>query len=73
MIISAKQLRILCILLAVLDLGRNASRAPYAGNAIFLHCWKEPDYPTGGCVAVSGKSMIRFLQTVAPGTSVTIC
>ena len=55
-----------------LDLGYNAPCAPYAGNAIFLHCWKEPDYPTGGCVAVSEESMIKILQTVTPGTAVTI-
>ena len=56
----------------LLDLGYNAPGAPYAGNAIFLHCWKEPDYPTGGCVAVSEESMVRILQTVTPGTAVTI-
>lgn len=56
----------------LLDLGYNAPGAPYAGNAIFLHCWKEPDYPTGGCVAVSEESMIEILRIVTPGTSVTI-
>ncbi|MBR2590737.1 MAG: hypothetical protein IKE65_07425, partial [Clostridia bacterium] len=35
----------------LLDLGYNQACAPYAGNAIFLHCWKDPDTPTGGCVA----------------------
>ena len=56
----------------MLDLGYNKAGAPYAGNAIFLHCWKEPDYPTGGCVAVSEENMVKVLQTVTPGTSVTI-
>ena len=56
----------------LLDLGYNASCAPYAGNAIFLHCWKGPDDPTGGCVGVSEESMIKILQTITPGTSVTI-
>lgn len=55
-----------------LDLGYNAPGAPYAGNAIFLHCWIDPDHPTGGCVAVSEESMVKILQTVTPGTSVTI-
>ena len=55
-----------------LDLGYNAAGAPYAGNAIFLHCWKEPDYPTGGCVAVSEEDMVTILRTITPGTSVTI-
>ena len=56
----------------LIDLGYNKSGAPYAGNAIFLHCWKSPDYPTGGCVAVSEESMIKILQTLKPGTVVTI-
>ena len=55
-----------------LDMGYNKAGAPYAGNAIFLHCWKEPDYPTGGCVAVSEESMVTILQTITPGTTVTI-
>ena len=56
----------------LLDLGYNKAGAPYAGNAIFLHCWKEPDYPTGGCVAVSEESMVQILKTVTPGTTVTV-
>ena len=56
----------------LLDLGYNAPGAPYAGNAIFLHCWRTPDTPTGGCVAISEENMITVLQTVTPGTSVTI-
>ena len=56
----------------LLDLGYNRAGAPYAGNAIFLHCWRGPDSPTGGCVGVSEESMIKILQTVTPGTSVTI-
>ncbi len=55
-----------------LDLGYNKAGAPYAGNAIFLHCWKEPDYPTGGCVAVSEESMVTILRTVTPGTTATV-
>lgn len=56
----------------LVDLGYNKACAPYAGNAIFLHCWKEPDYPTGGCVAVSEENMVTILQTLKPGTVVTI-
>ncbi len=56
----------------LLDLGYNKACAPYAGNAIFLHCWKDPEYPTGGCVAVSEESMVKILRTVTPGTTVTI-
>ena len=56
----------------LLDLGYNAPGAPYAGNAIFLHCWRGEDSPTGGCVGISEESMIKVLQTITPGTSVTI-
>ena len=56
----------------LLDLGYNAACAPYAGNAIFLHCWRGPDTPTGGCVGVSEEDMVTILQTITPGTSVTI-
>ena len=55
-----------------LDMGYNKTGAPYAGNAIFLNCWKEPDYPTGGCVAVSEEDMVKILQTITPGTTVTV-
>ncbi|MBR2743403.1 MAG: L,D-transpeptidase family protein [Clostridia bacterium] len=56
----------------LLDLGYNAAGAPFAGNAIFLHCWRGEDSPTGGCVAISEESMVTVLRTVTPGTSVTI-
>ena len=56
----------------LLDLGYNKAGAPYAGNAIFLHCWRGPDSPTGGCVAVSEEDMVTILKTITPGTSVTI-
>ena len=56
----------------LLDLGYNKACAPYAGNAIFLHCWRGPDSPTGGCVGISEEDMIEVLKTITPGTSVTI-
>ena len=46
----------------LLYLGYNAPGAPYAGNAIFLHCWRGPDSPTGGCVGVAEESMVKILQ-----------
>ncbi len=55
-----------------LDMGYNQACAPYAGNAIFLHCWLNEDTPTGGCVAISEENMVKVLRTVTPGTSVTI-
>jgi len=56
----------------LLDLGYNKACAPYAGNAIFLHCWRGEDSPTGGCVGIAEENMIKVLQTITPGTSVTI-
>ena len=56
----------------LLDLGYNKACAPYAGNAIFLHCWRGENSPTGGCVGISEENMVKVLQTVTPGTSVTI-
>ena len=56
----------------MLDLGYNQACAPYAGNAIFLHCWKESDYPTGGCVAVAEENMVEILKLLPPETVVTI-
>ncbi len=56
----------------LLDLGYNRACAPYAGNAIFLHCWRGPDTPTGGCVGISEEDMVTVLRTVTPGTSVTV-
>ena len=56
----------------LLDLGYNKAGAPYAGNAIFLHCWRGPDSRTGGCVGIAEENMKKVLHTVTPGTSVTI-
>lgn len=55
-----------------IDLGYNKGCAPYAGNAIFLHVWRNADHPTGGCVAVSEESMIEILHLIPEGTVVTI-
>ena len=56
----------------LIDVGYNTAGAPYAGNAIFLHCWRGEDTPTGGCIAVSSENMIRILKTITPGTSITV-
>ena len=55
-----------------IDLGYNKGCAPYVGNAIFLHVWKDENTATGGCVAVSEESMIRILKLIPKGTVVTI-
>ena len=56
----------------ILDMGYNAGRAPYAGSAIFLHCWEGPDHGTHGCVGVEEENMVKILQTIAPGTVITV-
>lgn len=55
-----------------IDLGYNKGCAPYAGNAIFLHVWRNADHYTGGCVAVSEEDMIKILKLIPSGTVVTI-
>ena len=55
-----------------IDLGYNKGCAPYAGNAIFLHVWRDPNHYTGGCVAVSEESIIEILKLIPEGTVVTI-
>ena len=56
----------------LLDLGYNAACAPYVGNAIFLHCWRGEDKPTGGCVGIAEENMVKVLRMLPPGTVVTI-
>lgn len=55
-----------------IDLGYNKGCAPYVGNAIFLHVWRNSDHYTGGCVAVSEESMVQILRLVPVGMVVTI-
>ena len=56
----------------LLDMGYNAPCAPYCGSALFLHCWLNKDFPTHGCVGISEENMVKILQTITPGTSITI-
>jgi L,D-peptidoglycan transpeptidase YkuD (ErfK/YbiS/YcfS/YnhG family) len=36
------------------------------GSAIFFHVWKEKDFPTAGCVAVSEEDMIKIFEWLDP-------
>ncbi len=56
----------------LLDMGYNSARAPYAGSALFLHCWRNPNHPTHGCVGVAEENMVKILQTITPGTVISI-
>ncbi len=55
-----------------LDIGFNKERIPYAGSAIFLHCWSGPNIPTSGCIGIAEESLLKILQTINKNTSVTI-
>ena len=56
----------------LLDMGYNAACAPYCGSALFLHCWRNSNFPTHGCVGIAEENMVKVLQTITPGTSITI-
>ena len=56
----------------LLDIGYNKEGVPYVGSAIFLHCRPNPNVATAGCISVSKDNMIKILQTVTPGTTVTV-
>ncbi|MBQ9872937.1 MAG: L,D-transpeptidase family protein [Thermoguttaceae bacterium] len=36
------------------------------GSAIFLHVWKEPGYPTSGCVSLSRQDVLTILRWLDP-------
>lgn len=55
----------------VLVLGHNdAPPAPGLGSAIFWHC--SEGRPTAGCIAMDRAVLLRWLERMAPGDTVTI-
>lgn len=58
-------------LLAVLDFNRPDTK-PGAGSAIFLHVWRKPRHPTGGCIAFSPDVLRFILATWTPASRVVI-
>ena len=56
----------------LLDVGYNTARTPYKGSAIFLHCWRGADSTTAGCIAIPENMMRKTLETIIPGTRITI-
>ncbi|MBW7473848.1 L,D-transpeptidase family protein [Paenibacillus oenotherae] len=42
------------------------------GSAIFMHIWKGPDKPTGGCVAMSEQNLLTLLRMLHPDKSPVI-
>ena len=48
-------------LVAVTNFNRKTIR-PGLGSAIFLHAWRQPRYPTEGCIAFSRQNLIWILK-----------
>ena len=48
-------------LVAVTNFNRRTIK-PGLGSAIFLHAWRQPRYPTEGCVAFSRQNLIWILN-----------
>ena len=54
-----------------LNISYNEERVPYAGSAIFLHCYSGRQ-DTGGCVAVPEDTMITILQCLLEDCQIII-
>ena len=42
------------------------------GSAIFFHVWKGKEFPTSGCVAVSGEDIVKIFEWLDPSASPVI-
>ncbi len=56
----------------LIDIGYNPFRKQGLGSAVFLHCLLPNVESTWGGIAIPADFVIRTLQTVTPGTSITI-
>ena len=56
----------------LIDMGFNSACAPYVGSALFLHVWQGENHGTHGCVGVAEENMVKILQTIKPGATITI-
>jgi L,D-peptidoglycan transpeptidase YkuD (ErfK/YbiS/YcfS/YnhG family) len=57
----------------IIVLGHNDSPpVPGLGSAIFFHCTQPDRRPTEGCVAVDRPVLLRWLDAMAPGDSLSI-
>lgn len=52
-----------------IDIGYNPDCTPYAGSAIYLHCFVNGDFDTAGCVAVPEEQMVNIMQLYEEGKS----
>ena len=57
----------------ILVVGHNDNPpVPGSGSAIFLHCKRDDDRPTEGCVALDPADVLRLLETAKPGDDLVI-
>ena len=45
---------------------------PGKGSALFIHLARKNYAPTQGCIALSGKDMLRLLKAITPATGICI-
>lgn len=50
-----------------IDIGYNPDGVPYAGSAIYLHCFVDGDFDTAGCVAIPEGDMIKIMRLYQEG------
>ena len=58
-------------LVLVLDHNRHPA-IPGEGSAIFVHCWREPRFPTAGCLAFSPAILRWIIERWTPDSRVII-
>ena len=45
---------------------------PGKGSAIFLHSWRQPGYPTAGCLAFARADLLWIAQRIEPGVRIIV-
>lgn len=50
----------------------SAPAQPGRGSAIFVHQWRQPGYPTAGCIAMDRGGLIWLAARARPGTTLLV-
>lgn len=50
----------------------NARGVPGKGSAIFVHIWRQPHYPTAGCVALARADLIWITRRLTPASTLIV-
>lgn len=56
----------------MLEIKFNPECIPYAGSAIFLHTWENPNTPTDGGIGISENDLKNVLGFITPETQIVI-